>query len=920
MKDKKRFFACILTILLLINFLPLNVSAETYDSEKTVKIGYFAMDNFMEGGEDGSFKRGLTYELLCEIATYDHWKVEFVYGEFSDLYKQLAEGKIDILPNVISTEERKEQVLFHDLLLNEEHYCISALASNVNIDEWEKPQLNGKRIATVKDAYEGVLFDKWALENNVSMEKVFCNGFDDAWKLVKDGKADYILNINNTTPGPEFVSLCEVGESGVYFAIAKGREDILSDIDYAMDLIDEVDSFLISNLQQKYLNESLSSYQLSNAEKEWVKNHSVLRIGGLANDAPYAYKNAEGNIVGAYVELTELILNKLAIDSVKVEWSLYQTMDEIRNALKNGTVDMICPEYHSHSEALNNGFAISETVMNISMGMLTLASADVNGIGSVTTGGTRPGLIYVMENFPDADVLPLDSVDQMVKAVAEEKAAGAIAHIYSLQDCIRNNESDYNITPLSIPCYICYAAMEKDSALIMLINRGYHLLSQAERISVEIRSYGSERSRLETARDFFRENMAFVGFAFLMVAVIIFIAVNRAMYAKKLQKSNEAAKKADKAKTTFLFNMSHDIRTPMNAIIGYTKLADLHADNSDIVRNYLEKISQASNHLLSLINDVLDMSRIESGKVVLEEKAESLETVIDELNSIIHADIAAKNISFSESMDINNKFIICDKLRLSRILLNIMSNSIKYTAEGGEIFASLKELPSDIPGHGRYEFCIKDNGMGMSEEFLKTIFEPFTRAQSSTVSKIQGSGLGMSITKQLINIMGGSIDIKSKEGVGTEATVVFDFVLADKPAETENKEFVFDFTGKKILLVEDNEMNREIATDILEDEGFIVDIAEDGNIAVEKVKNSKPGDYDLVLMDVQMPIMDGYEATRQIRAIEDIQLSNIKIIAMTANAFEEDKAVAIEAGMNAHISKPIDVRILKSVLAEYLKH
>ena len=919
MKIGKKIIAFLSLIILISGCLPTGVCAGTNSTGKTVRVGYFSMDNFMEGGEDGSPQSGLTYEILCEIATYNHWKMEFVYGEFSDLYKQLSEGKIDILPNVINTEERKQQVLFHDLLLNEEHYCISALDLKVNSDEWKTQDLNGKKIAVVKDAYEGVIFDKWALENNVSMEKVLCNGFDDAWDMVSDGTADYILNISNTTPGPEFVSLCEIGESGVYFAISKEREDILSDIDHAMELINDVNPFLVSSLQQRYLNEALSSYQLSKVEKEWLESHTVLRIGGLADDAPFAYEDAKGNIVGAYIDLTKLILDKLAIDSLEVEWSLYPTMDEIRNALRTGEVDMICPEYHSHTEAMKNDFAISETVMNISMGMLTLTTTDVNGIGSVATGGTRPGLTYVRENYPGADIIPLDSVDDMVKAVSDKKVAGAIAHIYSLQESIRNHENEYNLTPLNIPCYICFASKENDSALIVMINRGYHLLSQAERNSIEIRSHANERSRLETAREFFRENMLWIVFAILLVIAVLFIAVNRSVYAKKLQKSNDAAKAADRAKTAFLFNMSHDIRTPMNAIIGFTDLADLHADNATEVRSYLGKIRQSSNHLLSLINDVLDMSRIESGKVMLEEKGENIENVVDELNGILQADITAKNISFSTSKDIKNKFIICDKLRLSRVLLNIVSNAIKYTVEGGNIWTSVKELTSVKSGYGRYEFCIRDNGIGMSEEFLETIFDSFTRAQSSTVSKIQGSGLGMAITKQLVDMMGGLIDIKSEEGVGTEVRVTFDFELTDAAADKESEEIAYDFTGKKILLVEDNEMNREIATEILEDVGFIIETAEDGTVAVEKIKNSKPGDYDLILMDVQMPIMNGYEATRQIRAMEDEQLSSITIIAMTANAFEEDKYAAMEAGMNAHLAKPIKVDELFKIIGENIK-
>lgn len=523
-----------------------------------------------------------------------------------------------------------------------------------------------------------------------------------------------------------------------------------------------------------------------------------------------------------------------------------------------------------------------------------------------------------------------------------------------------------------------------------------------------------------------------------------------------LEKALGLAQSANRAKTTFLKNMSHDIRTPMNAIIGYTGLASSHIDNKEQVQNYLSKIGQSSQHLLSLINDVLDMSRIESGKMNLDEKEEDLAAILHTLRNIVQADIHNKQIDFFMDCDVNSQYVICDKLRLNQVLLNIVSNSIKYTPAGGTISVRLKQIGITESGYGKYEFSIKDNGMGMSQEFLKTIFEPFTRVNNSTISGIQGTGLGMAITKNIVDMMGGKIEIQSEEGKGTETTISFEFKLTgekqepvriakleglrslvvdddmntcknvskmlreagmrsqwcasgkeavirteeaieigdlfrvyiidwlmpdmngietarrirkivpddapiivltaydwsdieeeakeagvtafvSKPlfpsdlyevlnkccgndltgAESETKEPVFE--GKKILLVEDNEMNREIAAEILEEDGFIIDAVEDGSIAVERMKTAKPGQYDLILMDVQMPIMNGYDATRAIRTLPDPEIANITIIAMTANAFEEDRQEALRAGMNEHIAKPINVSHLKQTLAKFIK-
>ncbi|MBD5395067.1 MAG: response regulator [Lachnospiraceae bacterium] len=386
------------------------------------------------------------------------------------------------------------------------------------------------------------------------------------------------------------------------------------------------------------------------------------------------------------------------------------------------------------------------------------------------------------------------------------------------------------------------------------------------------------------------------------------------------------AKQANKAKSIFLSNMSHDIRTPMNAIIGFTTLASTHIDNKEQVKDYLAKIMSSSNHLLSLINDVLDMSRIESGKIHLEETECGVSEIIHELQSILQADIKSKQLDFVVDMvDVFDENVLCDKLRLNQILLNLLSNAIKYTDPGGSIRVRITEKEGAPKGSANYEIRVKDTGIGMSREFMEHIFEPFEREKNTTVSGIQGSGLGMSITKGIVEMMGGTISVCSEKGQGTEFIVNLTLKLAGN-SETEIRLGELDkteqnrerFKGKRLLLTEDNELNREIAGAILSEAGFIVEEAENGAVSIEMLKKAGPGYYDLVLMDVQMPVMDGYQATEAIRALEDKKLSKILIIAMTANAFEEDKKKAMECGMNAHIAKPINVDTLLTTLAQLL--
>lgn len=399
-----------------------------------------------------------------------------------------------------------------------------------------------------------------------------------------------------------------------------------------------------------------------------------------------------------------------------------------------------------------------------------------------------------------------------------------------------------------------------------------------------------------------------------------------------LEDAVNAAQSANRAKSTFLSNMSHDIRTPMNAIIGFATLATNNINNSDKIKDYLNKILSAGNHLLSLINDVLDMSRIESGKIVLEETEVNLYEIVNDMESLISGQISEKQLQLHlDAKDLTDANVYCDKTRLNQVLLNLLSNAIKFTPSGGSISLKVAQIQKLSQDKALYEIRVKDTGIGMTQNFAEHIFEAFERERTTTVSKIQGTGLGMTISKSIIDMMGGTIDVDTEQGKGTEFTIRLTLKLQtqyDTQNELKQSEVIDEllltneelFKDKRLLLVEDNALNREIAYEILSQYGFSIDMANDGAEALDKITNAQPNSYDLIIMDIQMPIMNGYEATRRIRALEDQQLSSIPILAMTANAFDEDRKVAKECGMNGFLSKPINIDEIAQELRRILSH
>ncbi len=654
---------------------------------------------------------------------------------------------------------------------------------------------------------------------------------------------------------------------------------------------------------------------------------------------PYVYYDENGNLTGHDIELINIIANELNMNLVVNP----MTWEESLDAVRAGDADAVLTCEYTGKE-VDDGIMTTSPVKSddfVVFSRNNITSLDElyhlrigvmeggNVLRSITGHGLESACIYYESNRAAFDALAAGKCDCVIVryiiglGILEEmgrSSNGIDGHI-SLSGSLSCIGVSENNVPLAGEVSSIVEKLRTDKTLESL-NKKW--------IQAHYPEY--------TFRGFIERNLPIIfgAAAFLILAVVLIFLNQRRFYKKvidvekaysgELEEARKKAEAANQAKSSFLFNMSHDIRTPMNAIIGFTELAQKHKDDPEKVDDCLDKVSSSSKHLLSLINDVLDMARIESGKLEFEEKIINIREASKPAMAIAYENAATRGLTLTlHSGPVGDEYIYGDPLKISQIALNIMSNAIKYTNPGGKIDVRVDGVPCDDPERLMCDLIVEDTGIGISEEFLARIFEPFERSANTTQTGIQGTGLGMAITKELVEKMGGQIWVESKLGEGTRVTVRFNFRRAAGECEEtsclsgEGEADEVILHGKRILLVEDNELNREIAEEILSDAGMIVDSAEDGDVAVEIMKNAREGQYDLILMDIQMPRMNGYDATRAIRNLPNEKISSIPIITMTANAFEEDKQNAINAGMNGHTAKPIDVKKLLKMLTDILK-
>ena len=939
-----------------------------------VRVGYYENEVFQEGAREGEVKSGYAYEYYRKLSEYTGWEYEYVYGEFSELYQMLLDGQIDLMAGLAWREDRAGVIAYPDAVMGNESYYLVKYDEDADITA-DPATLNGRRIGVLDSAMVGVL-DRYLGEHHVTAEVIAYPDYTRLFEAFDSHDVNVLAAESDGARGREHAEVLNVfGSSDYYLCVSIDRPDLLAELNTAQTLLAAEEPNYLSSLNSKYYSLSVTAQAFSQAEREWMDTHSILRVGYLENYLPYSDTDAQGNVTGVVRDLIPDIMKTLGIPETAVTFSGYRSYDDMIADMAAGVIDVAFPVGGGLYYSEENGIYQSSAVVSSPTALIFKGEFDEKTTSRFAVNqNNRMQYYYVRTNYPDAEIVFFPSIEASLAAVLSGEAECTTLNGLRVNEILKNRKyEDLSIRQSSRNDDRCFGVKIGNEGLLKLLNRGINVLGSDYAQNISYRYTGGLYTYGFT--DMVRDHIAVV-IAVLMAiaALIVFLLVRDVRRTRKEIKEKEtarqeleaknnelaesqkalsdaliAAEHASRAKTVFLNNMSHDIRTPMNAIVGFTALAASHIDDKERVRDCLDKISVSSEHLLSLINDVLDMSRIESGKVTIEETPVHLPDVIRDLRTIIQSDIASGQLGLSVDMqDVIHEDVITDKLRLNQVLLNILSNAVKFTPAGGTIDFRVIEKPSSDERIANYEFRIKDNGIGMSDEFRKTIFEPFTREKSSTVSGIQGTGLGMAIAKNIVDMMDGVITVHSVAGEGTEFIVALPCKIcgvsagagplaeengdrvtrtgseplpgsADgQPEQTDEPASMPDFSGKRVLLAEDNPMNQILAESILTDVGLAVDIAPDGTVAVEKMKAAPAGYYDIILMDVQMPQMDGYEATKQIRALDDKAKSAIPIVAVTANVFEEDRQIALDAGMNGHLAKPYDIPEIMSTLKELL--
>lgn len=901
--------------------MPTLAFADDSDQQiKTVRVGWLINNKGFQEGTPGERLSGWGYEYLQTLSYYTPgWQYEYVSGTFTELMGKLEAGEIDLMPNISHSEERAQKLLFSSNPEGTERYYIYARPDRDDLAKGDPQALQGLTIGCNPGVMQTTVGQQWLSNEGVTCTYKEIESGSALFDALANGEVDAAI-MNDTISSPDASPMFYVGSSDYYFAVPKSRPDLMNDINAAMAAIARVNPRYNDEVKARYSAQNSGSSSLTGAETGWLKaNGNTITLGYLKNQLPYCTQNDDGEMEGSLASLATTLHDKFGINVKTVAISNNKQMAK---AISEGTIDVALPLFRDYWLAEQEGVIQSNSMGTISLTAIHTGSdlnKDLKKIACVE--GAIVNRFELESLFPDATVTEYPNGDELLKALNKGEASCVIVPSTRLET-IRDTYDieDFETQELTKTAELSCLISRGNPELLGIINKG--IINAGESLSANSyspTSYSAQES--DTFRFIYRNRtvIATVVIGILLTGIVILVW--------SLQRAQEERHKADAAnaaKTAFLTRMSHDIRTPLNGILGLIEIEELKEGDMQVARESRAKARVAANHLLSLINDILEMGKIEDRKLTLEHAPFNLKELCDDTLVLCKLRASGNGITMQDKSlpYATGPYMIGSPTHIRQIMINLLDNSIKYNKHGGSVTFSSKTKPLD---NGRALFCfsVSDTGIGMAPEFLKHIYEPFAQEGDDARSKFQGTGMGMPIVKSLIELMGGTIEISSEVGVGSTFNVQIPLDIDKNPQAGERADGQANscsLAGMNVLLAEDNELNAEIAQALLESEGIVVTRAANGNETVDLYVGRPAGSFDAILMDIMMPGMDGYEATRAIRLSEKADAADIPIIALTANAFAEDAKAAHDAGMNAHLSKPLDFSKLKNILARIKKN
>lgn len=883
---------------------------------KTVRVGWLVNNEGFQNGTPGERLSGWGYEYLQTLSYYTPgWRYEYVSGTFTELMDMLEAGEIDLMPNISYSEERAQKLLFSSNPEGTERYYIYARPDRDDLAKGDPQALQGLTIGYNSGVMQTIVGQQWLANEGIACTYREYDGGSVLFDALANGEVDAII-MNDTISSPEASPMFYVGSSDYYFAVPKSRPDLMDNINSAMAAINRVNPRYNDEVKSNYSAQNSGSSSLTGDERAWLKaNNNTITLGYITGKLPYCNEDEDGKMEGSLASLATTLHDKFGITVETVAFDSYKMMSK-------GSIDVALPVYRDYWFAEQSG-----VVQSVSLGTISLTAIhsgsnlnkDLQNIACTKSSFINRNVLESL--FPTATVTEYRSDDEAFDAlrrgtarcvVAPSSRVKTLGDRYDLEDCETVELPD----TCELSCWISRGKPE----LLGIINKG--IINAGESLSASNYSSTSYTAQESNTLQFLYRNRTAVASTLIgMLSVSIVLLIWALVRART---EREKADAANAAKTAFLTRMSHDIRTPLNGILGLIDIEELKEGDIQVARESRAKARVAANHLLSLINDILEMGKIEDRKITLEHAPFNLKELCDDTLVLCKLRASDNGITIQDNSlpYTTGPYMVGSPTHIRQIMINLLDNSIKYNKHGGSVTFSSKTKPLD---NGRALFCfsVSDTGIGMTSKFLKHIYEPFAQEGNDARSKFQGTGMGMPIVKSLIELMGGTIEVTSELHAGTSFYVEIPLDIDKNPqARANTVEGALDcsLADMNVLLAEDNELNAEIAQALLESEGVVVTRAANGNEVVDLYLSHPAGSFDAILMDIMMPDMDGYEATRAIRLSEKVDAADIPIIALTANAFAEDAKAAHDAGMNAHLSKPLDFNKLKNILARIKKN